>query len=139
MGSCGISLPHFIESMFNQTAKSLRLSKRLTLRDFCKQVNLDPSNWSKVERGINLPPSDTVLLERLAVFFGLTGSRKLSFMDEASLQRREIPPDLSDNLLLQMALPAFFRVARSRVLTEEKLQDLVSDIRRLHSPDLGEP
>ena len=34
--------------MFNETIKGLQLQKRLTLRDFCAQSGLDPSNWSKV-------------------------------------------------------------------------------------------
>jgi transcriptional regulator with XRE-family HTH domain len=121
--------------MFNQTAKSLRLQKRLTLRDFCEKVGLDPSNWSKVERGINPPPGDVGLLERLADFFGLSGANKLAFMDEAALQRREIPPDVADNILLQRALPAFFRAARGHELTEAELNALAADIRKLHTPD----
>lgn len=121
--------------MFNQTAKSLRLHKRLTLRDFCEQVGLDPSNWSKVERGINPPPGDVGLLEQLADFFGLTGPEKLSFMDEAALQRREIPPDVADNTILQRALPAFFRAARGHELTDAELNALAADIRKLHTPD----
>ena len=58
--------------MFSDTVKALRLEKRLTLRDFCEQASLDPSNWSKVERGINPPPGDVKTLERLAAFFRLT-------------------------------------------------------------------
>lgn len=121
--------------MFNETVKSLRIDKRLTLRDFCEQAGLDPSNWSKVERGINPPPGDIELLERLAGFFGLDGARKLAFMDEAALQRREIPADVADNEILQKALPAFFRAARGHELTESELQAFADDIRKLHTRD----
>lgn len=121
--------------MFNETIKSLRLQKRLTLRDFCAQVGLDPSNWSKVERGVNPPPGDIGLLERLANFFGLTGAEKLTFMDEAALQRREIPADVSENAILQKALPAFFRAARGHELTEKELAALAEDIKKLHTAD----
>ena len=121
--------------MFNETVKSLRLQKRLTLRDFCEKVGLDPSNWSKVERGVNPPPGDIGVLERLAEFFGLSGSEKLSFMDDASLQRNELPPDVADNLILQKALPAFFRAARGHELTEAELQCFAEDIRKLHTAD----
>lgn len=123
--------------MFNETIKSLRLEKRLTLRDFCEQVGLDPSNWSKVERGVNPPPGDVGLLERLADFFGLSGARKLEFIDAAALQRREIPPDVADNVILQRALPAFFRAARGHELTEAELAGLAEDIRKLHTRDAG--
>jgi len=121
--------------MFNETVKALRIEKRLTLRDFCEQAGLDPSNWSKVERGINPPPGDIGLLERLADFFGLTGDRKLAFMDEAALQRREIPPDLADNEILQKALPAFFRAARGHELSAAELKNFAEDIRKLHTRD----
>lgn len=121
--------------MFSDTVKSLRLERRLTLRDFCAQAGLDASNWSKVERGVNPPPGDVETLERLAAFFGLTDARRLAFMDEAALQRREIPADVADNAILQRALPAFFRAARGHELTEAELNELAGDIRKLHTPD----
>lgn len=121
--------------MFHETVKSLRLQKRLTLRDFCSQAGLDPSNWSKVERGVNPPPGDITLLERLANFFGLTGASKLAFIDEAAIQRREIPADVAENAILQRALPAFFRAARGHELTEAELQSFAEDIRKLHTAD----
>ncbi len=121
--------------MFNQTIKSLRIEKRLTLRDFCAQNGLDPSNWSKVERGLNPPPGDITLLERLADFFGLAGAKKLSFMDEAALQRGEIPADVADHSILQRALPAFFRAARGHELSEKELASLADDIKQLHTAD----
>ncbi len=121
--------------MFNETVKSLRIQKRLTLRDFCEQVGLDPSNWSKVERGVNPPPGDVGVLDRLAEFFGLSGEEKLSFMDAAALQRKELPADVADSAILQKALPAFFRAARGHELTESELKSLADDIRKLHTAD----
>jgi len=121
--------------MFSETVKKLRLEKRLTLRDFCDQAGLDPSNWSKVERGINPPPGEVKTLERLAGFFGLTGQKKLEFMDAAALQRNEIPADVAENPMLQKALPAFFRAARGHELTEAELKNLAEDIRKLHTCD----
>lgn len=121
--------------MFSKTVKSLRIGRRLTLRDFCEQTGLDPSNWSKVERGVNPPPCDIQLLERLADFFNLTGVKKSEFMDEAALQRGEIPSDVAQNVLLQKALPAFFRAARGHELTEKELKSLAADVRKLNTPD----
>ena len=121
--------------MFSDTIKTLRLERRLTLRDFCEQAGLDPSNWSKVERGINPPPGAVKTLERLAAFFGLIGARKLAFMDEAALQRNEIPADVADNAMLQKTLPAFFRAARGHELTEAEFKNLADDIRKLHTRD----
>lgn len=105
------------------------------MRDFCAQNGLDSSNWSKVERGVNPPPGDITLLERLADFFGLAGSNKLAFMDEAALQRREIPADVADHAILQRALPAFFRAAQGHELSEKELQNLAEHIKKLHTAD----
>ncbi len=121
--------------MFHEHVKALRLQKRLTLRDFCLNVGLDPSNWSKVERGVNPPPGDLGVLHRLADFFGLKGAEKLSLLDEAALERKELPPDIADNEILMRALPAFFRAARGHELSEAQLHEFFEDIRKLHTAD----
>lgn len=36
---------------FGKYIKKLRLEKGLSLRTFCNNLKLDPSNWSKIERG----------------------------------------------------------------------------------------
>jgi transcriptional regulator with XRE-family HTH domain len=124
-----------ITFMFSHLVKELRIAKRLTLRDFCAQMGLDPSNWSKVERGVNPPPGDIGVLERLAEFFGLSGDSKLDFLDKAAIQRKEIPKDLADEELFVRALPAFFRAARGHKLTQSELESFAADIRKLHEPD----
>ncbi len=121
--------------MFASLVKDLRIAKRLTLRQFCLELGLDPSNWSKVERAVNPPPGDARLLESLAQFFGLSGEGKQAFFDAASLARREIPPDLAENELLIKTLPAFFRAARGHELSETELAAFAADIRKLHQPD----
>lgn len=120
--------------MFNELAKSLRIQKKLTLRDFCEQIGLDPSNWSKVERGVNPPREMSGFWSDWPSFWAHWG-KKLEFMDAAALQRKEIPPDVADSAILQKALPAFFRAARGHELTEAELKSLAEDIRRLHTPD----
>ena len=121
--------------MFSTTVKELRIAKRLTLRQFCQELGLDPSNWSKVERGVNPPPGDVHALEKLAQFFGLTADRKQVFFDDAAVSRNELPKDLADDVLFKQALPAFFRACRDHKLTEDQLLNLAEDIRKLHKPD----
>ena len=121
--------------MFHEKVKALRIEKRLTLRDFCRQMSLDPSNWSKVERGINPPPGDVATLEKLAQFFDLTGPDKNEFIDAASIDRKELPKDIAENELFMNALPAFFRTARGHVLRGEKLTKFIEDIRNINRPD----
>jgi transcriptional regulator with XRE-family HTH domain len=43
-------------SEFGQFVKEIRERQGMSLREFCRLANLDPANWSKVERGIFPPP-----------------------------------------------------------------------------------
>src|SRR5688572_23212188 len=58
--------------MFGELIKKLRSEKRLGLREFCMEVECDPSNWSKVERGILSPPQDPDTLKRIAAVLGIS-------------------------------------------------------------------
>ena len=51
---------------FGEFVKSKRLQSDSSLREFCKTAELDPSNWSKVERGLLQAPSDRTKLEAIA-------------------------------------------------------------------------
>lgn len=122
-------------SAFNETIKQLRINQRLTLRDFCSQVGLDASNWSKVERGINPPPGDIETLEKIANFLGLAKEEKTDLFDLAATARREIPADLADDEILLKVLPAFFRAARGHQLSPDKVQEFSQDILKLNKRD----
>ena len=122
-------------AMFSQKVKELRIQKRLTLRMFCEKCGLDPSNWSKVERGVNPPPKDVEVLERISSVLGITGQDKLDFLDAAAMERGELPRDLLESPMLEKALPAFFRAARGHELSDEQLASLAKDLRALHTPD----
>jgi len=42
------------------------LRESVTLREFCRPAELDPSNWSKVERGILPPPKSSKTMADIA-------------------------------------------------------------------------
>ena len=50
--------------IFGKTLKKLRAEKELSIREICKKVNYDPSNWSKIERGKLSPPSNEGTLKK---------------------------------------------------------------------------
>lgn len=120
---------------FGELAKTLRICKQLTLRKFCHELGLDPSNWSKIERGVNPPPRDIAVLEKWADFFELQGDRRLEFLDAAAVARKEIPPDLASDEAMLAKLPAFFRAVRGTELEGEKLERFVEEVRNLNTPD----
>jgi transcriptional regulator with XRE-family HTH domain len=120
---------------FGEMVKDLRIQRKKTLREFCALAGVDPSNWSKIERCISPAPRDQNTLIRLADFFDLIEDQRQTFFDLAALSHNEIPHDMASNEKVLQSLPAFFRAARGHNLTEEKLNDLIEDVRLLHSPD----
>ena len=110
---------------FGEYARQLRLSKRLTLREFCRKAGLDPSNWSKVERGLHLPPKGREVLASVAETLELNeGSEEWNSLFELAIVGH-IPVDLAGNQSIVDKLPIFFRTIRGQKPTREELEKLV--------------
>lgn len=122
---------------FGAFVKQKRIEQQKTLRQFCKENGLDPSNWSKIERGINPPPKDGEKLSTWGVCLGLEpdSDEWQRFMDEADVSRGNIPQDVIENEQLIEKLPIFFRTVRGAELSDEKIDDLIEDLRKAYSPD----
>jgi transcriptional regulator with XRE-family HTH domain len=117
--------------MFGEFVKKLRFAKRLGLREFCIAADCDPSNWSKIERGMLSPPQEPEALERIAVILELLdGSEEKSLLfDYASIDAGKIPPDLLDDGELVKRLPVFFRTARGKKPDAKELERLAEILR----------
>ena len=120
---------------FGTLIKELRIGKELTLRKCSADLDVDSSNWSKIERSITPPPKDSAVLERWAAFFALTGDKKLEFFDLAALARKEIPADMASDEAVIGALPLFFRAVRGQDLSGARLKEFMEDLKAIHSPD----
>jgi len=118
--------------MYGQFVKNRRVDKGISLREFCKSLGLDASNWSKVERGLLSPPQDEEKLRRIAELLDIEfGSDTwVEMKDLASISAGSIPDDiLSDENVLK-SLPIFFRTLRSDKPTSDELDELISMIRK---------
>jgi transcriptional regulator with XRE-family HTH domain len=120
---------------FNELLKSLRIERQVTLRQCAADLGVDPSNWSKIERGVNPAPKDVTILKQWSDYFGLKGESEAEFMDAAALSRNEIPTDIASDEQLMRVLPAFFRSLRGSDMSNEKLQEFVKDLRKLYTRD----
>lgn len=120
---------------FGALLKELRIVKELTLRQCSADLDVDPSNWSKIERNITPAPKDLAVLERWAAFFALSGDKKSEFLDLAALARKEIPADMASDETVIGALPAFFRAVRGQELSGARLKEFLQDLKAVHSPD----
>jgi len=122
---------------FGETVKDLRIAKKVTLRQFCQENGYDPSNWSKIERGINPPPKDEETLVRWAKSLGLKPKSEewKDFMLMAEVSRGNIPREVMNDEALLAKLPAFFRTVRGSEMGERELDNLIKKIRKAHTPD----
>ena len=110
---------------FGEFTKDLRLNNQLTLREFCRITKLDPSNWSKIERGVFQPPKSKVILNEIAKVLNLEKGTEdwYTLMDLAAINY--IPKDLIDDKSILDKLPIFFRTVRGQKPTEEELEELI--------------
>ena len=115
---------------FGKTLRELRIKKELSLRQICKLVDYDPSNWSKIERGKNSPPSDKKVLLRWAKALGVKSSKETQkFIDQAIVAQGIIPQDILSQKDIVELLPAFFRTLRNKKPTKEEIDRLIEIIK----------
>ncbi len=122
---------------FGDYINNLRIQQKKTLRQFCMENSLDPSNWSKVERDVNPPPKDEAVLGQWAKYFGIKPKTDEwnQFMDEARIARGEIPRDIMNDEKAVALLPAFFRTVRGAEIGEAEIKKLIEKIREANTPD----
>ncbi len=124
-------MPNANLKKFGELLKALRMKQDLSLRDVCKKVNYDPSNWSKIERGMISPPSEEVVLGQWALALGLAKESKeyYEFIDLANIAQGIIPDYIMQEKDLVRALPAFFRTVRNEKPTKKEIDDLINLIK----------
>ena len=115
---------------FCETLKERRLKLRLTLREFCRIADEDPANFSRIERGIKVPPCDEVL-ERYGKALQFSGKELMDFITLGALTRKNLPKHLSEKELAGK-LPAFLRLINGEFPTEEQLREAVMITREAH-------
>lgn len=116
---------------FGKLLYDLRIKKEITLREMCRKVSYDPSNWSKIERGKIAPPSDKKTLELWARTLGLKKDSKDfdNFIYSANVAQSIIPFDVMEEKELVAALPAFFRTLKNRKPNKEEIDNMINLIK----------
>lgn len=118
---------------FAEFVRDARLNAGYTLRNFCKEIGEDPSNWSKVERELLKPPSDRDKLELIALVLGFdeNGEKFQLLFDLAAVAF--IPKGLVEEEILDQ-LPLLFRTVRGEKPTNEELKKLAEKIKAAWIP-----
>ena len=101
-----------MKNVFGDFIKARRLALGLGLRDFCLKAKMDPSNYSKYERGVLQTAPGDKDLRRIARGLGVrVGSADWnSLRDLAAIQRSEFPDDMNKKYM--HLLPAFYQKLR---------------------------
>ena len=115
---------------FGAFIKDARIRTGLTLRAFCRIMNADPGNWSKIERGMLPPPKSKKVLKEIAkaLKLGEDSDEWHALFDLASISF--IPSDLLDDKSVIEKLPVFFRTLRGERPAREELENLIRKIRQ---------
>jgi transcriptional regulator with XRE-family HTH domain len=113
--------PHM--NKLGQSIKDLRISKEVSLRKFCIAIDQDPSNWSKVERGIIEAPKSDELLLKIKEVLGLSEDQYYELKGIAIVD--SIPEQLKTEDSILAKLPVFFRTVRGSKPTDDELKNLI--------------
>lgn len=118
--------------MFGEFIKERRINKGISLREFCKRIDIDASNWSKVERGLLAPPQDEERLKKIAQVLDIKVNSALwkELKDKANIDAGIIPEDILSDKKVLNSLPVFFRTVRSEKPTPEELDKLIAIIKK---------
>ena len=115
---------------FGEYVKQRRLTMGLSLRKFTASAGLDPSNYSKIERGVAPAPTGDSLAQLGAALQIENGSAAwVELEDLAAASRAVVPSDLEADRVAAK-LPLFFRaLRRGEQLTRADLDELVEKVK----------
>ena len=118
--------------MFGEFIKTRRIGKGLTLRMFSSLIHEDPSNWSKVERGLLRAPQGEEKLKAIAFILDINvgSSDWFELKDRVKISAGLIPKDILSDEEVTKSLPMFFRTLRSEKPSREDLERLIETIRK---------
>jgi len=120
---------------FGVFLKQKRLALKKSLRTFCEEHGEDPSNWSKMERGVLKPPKSLARQRGIALKLGIQSPEELQrLFDLADAEQGRIPQDILSNKELVRHLPFVFRTIRGEVPTEDNLDKLADLIKEEVTP-----
>ncbi len=115
---------------FGAFIKEARIEAGLTLRGFCRIMNADPGNWSKIERGLLPPPKSKRVLKEIALALKLAehSDEWQALFDLASISF--IPRELLDDQSVVEKLPVFFRTLRGDRPARKELENLIQKVKQ---------
>jgi len=114
---------------FGEFVREARIKKGMTLKEFCNILEIDVSNWSKIERGKLQPPKSRIVLRKIAETLGFDekSDDRQGLFDLAAVSF--IPANLVEDRLIIQKLPVFFRTLRGEKPSTKDLEELIKKIK----------
>ena len=121
-----------MKTNFGNYLRSIRENKNFGLRQFAREIGMQPSNYSNIENGFLRAPNDT-FLNRICQILTLSDSskEKINLFDYAAASRNEMPLDIRDFIAENPVLPAMLRSMKNKKLEPDKLEALLDDLEKL--------
>jgi len=118
--------------MFGEFIKNRRIARDISLRQFCKNIDYDASNWSKIERGLQNPPQEEEKLNKIAEVLGIVQEMDewQEMMDLSRIGAHRLPDDITSDKRIMNSLPLFFRTVRSEKPSADDLDRLLVLIKK---------
>lgn len=120
-----------METNFGEFVKARRIAKQITLRAFSEALGMDPSNYSRLERGQLQPPANP---EKLVAFarlltIPLDSEEYREMVRLAALGRGEIPPAILSDEAVLAKLPVLFRTLEGDKVDGAVLDELFESMK----------
>lgn len=112
---------------FGDFVRSTRMKNSQTGRDASRKADMLPSNFSKLEHGVLLPPKDAERQRQLADAIGIKPDTPEAqrFFDLAGAATNAVPLDLADIISKSETIPLLLRTIGNKRLSEKEIEALV--------------
>ena len=113
-----------MRNRFGKLLKKHRMRASLGLREFCLKNQIDPSDYSRVERGMLCPQDHEIEKYAIALRLELGSDECFRLFNLAATERGQVTDIVSDGELVDK-LPVLLRT-----VSPEKLNEFIEKIRR---------
>ncbi len=98
---------------FGQYLRSVRQTKKISIRQLAKAVNKTPTYISDIEKGNNKPP-ESELLDKIIATLQLADlpNVKNNLYDLAAKERKDVPADIKEYLMKNESILKIIRTAK---------------------------
>ena len=122
--------------LFGALLKSHRIAAGKTIREFCRDLDIDAGNYSRVERGLLAPPADDEIGKYArALNIKPRTEEYANLVNAAAVDRANLPSDMLTDAQVVRELPLLFRTLRGDPVPDDKLDRLVDLIRKRASAE----